>query len=426
LEWCQKSDSAQGYWWVEDLCELEVDYYKRVITNINNRGIVSGEVVGEALKVYTLRKLPGFLKGTIQCSDTLKAQSIVDVIVWLLPANKGSVSCSFLLKLLKAAILVGSGGREKMELVRRIGHQLEEASVNDLLIQAPKDEALRYDVEIVHKILEEFIMLDQNAEIQFAEDGEILEVRKQGILTEASKLMVAKLVDGYLAEIAKDPNLPSSTFVDIANMVSGVSRPAHDGLYRAIDTYLKVRAFLMLYYVLLTFSCMDPEGKLIIRFRKASNTSAIQIMGFIGATHLSSMHKGALSSESFFSGVVENLPIISGYSGLLQSQNGSSDPNVNVLSKPLNSTGGDFSWLIMEKYVSDTKDGLLPQSMLVLEKKRSRNIGSKIKRLLIDSQDALELKLTWEEAQDMLCPPLSEKPSVVTIEDHEFEEWIVL
>ncbi|KAL6964096.1 BTB/POZ domain-containing protein npy2 [Sarracenia purpurea var. burkii] len=226
-------------WWVEDLCELEVDYYKRVIANINNRGIVSGEVVGEALKVYTLRKLPGFLKGTIQCSDTLKAQSIVDVVVWLLPADKGSVSCSFLLKLLKAAILVGSGEREKMELVRRIGHQLEEASVNDLLIQAPKDEALRYDVEIVHKILEEFIMLDQNAEIQFAEDGEIQKVRKQGILTEASKLMVAKLVDGYLAEIAKDPNLPSSTFVDIANMVSGFSRPAHDGLYRAIDTYLK-------------------------------------------------------------------------------------------------------------------------------------------------------------------------------------------
>ncbi|KAL6995587.1 hypothetical protein U1Q18_005722 [Sarracenia purpurea var. burkii] len=75
---------------------------------------------------------------------------------------------------------------------------------------------------------------------------------------------------------------------------------------------------------------------------------------------------------------------------------------------------------------SDRKDGLLPRSMLVPEKKRSRNIGSKSKTLLIDSQDALELKLTWEEAQDMLCPPLSEKPSIVTIEDHEFEEWIVL
>lgn len=55
---------------------------------------------------------------------------------------------------------------------------------------------------------------------------------------------MAKLVDVYLAEIAKDPNLPLATFVDLADMVSGCSRPSHDGLYRAIDMYLKVRAFL--------------------------------------------------------------------------------------------------------------------------------------------------------------------------------------
>lgn len=79
----------------------------------------------------------------------------------------------------------------------------------------------------------------------------------------------------------------------------------------------------------------------------------------------------------------------------------------------------------MEKHGIDPKDGLQPTSMLVPERKKSRNIGLKSKRLLIDSQDALELKLTWEVAQDMLCPPLSEKPSIVSIEDHEFEEYEV-
>ncbi|CAL5329379.1 unnamed protein product [Camellia sinensis] len=218
-------------WWVEDLCELEVDLYKQVITNIKNKGIISGEVLGETLKAYTLRRLSGFSKGTIQCGDMLKARSIVDVIVCLLPAEKGSVSCSFLLKLLKAASLVNSGETDKRELVRRIGQQLEAAYVSDLLIQAPEGEPMIYDVEIVRKILEEFMTQDQNAEIQLAE--------RPGILTEASKLMVAKLVDGYLVEIAKDPNLPLSAFVDLAEMVSGFSRPAHDSLYRAIDTYLK-------------------------------------------------------------------------------------------------------------------------------------------------------------------------------------------
>ncbi|PSS02645.1 BTB/POZ domain-containing protein [Actinidia chinensis var. chinensis] len=227
-------------WWVDDLCELDVDLYKRVITNINNRGIIGGEVVGEALKAYTARSLQGFSKGMVQCGDMLKAQSIVDAIVCLLPAEKGSCSCSFLLKLLKTAILVDSGEMAKKELVKRIGQQLEEASGSDLLIQAPEGEVLVYDVEIVHNILEEFMMLDRNAETQLAEGSqEIQEIRKPGILTEASKLMVAKLVDGYLAEIAKDPNLPLSTFIDLSNMVSGFSRPSHDGLYRAIDMYLK-------------------------------------------------------------------------------------------------------------------------------------------------------------------------------------------
>ncbi|XP_052175016.1 B3 domain-containing transcription repressor VAL2 isoform X2 [Diospyros lotus] len=130
-----------------------------------------------------------------------------------------------------------------------------------------------------------------------------------------------------------------------------------------------------------TFSRMDPEGKLIMGFRKASNTIAIQ------------------------------------------SLKGSTDPNLNALAKHLNLAGQDFGWNIMEKHGSQTKDGLLNPSLLVPERKKSRNIGLKSKRLLIDSQDALELKLTWEEAQDMLQPPLSEKPTIVTVEDHEFEEY---
>ena len=41
------------------------------------------------------------------------------------------------------------------------------------------------------------------------------------------------------------------------------------------------------------------------------------------------------------------------------------------------------------------------------------------------SEDVLELRLTWEEAQDLLRPPPSANPSIVTIEDHEFEEYDV-
>ncbi|KAJ9552046.1 hypothetical protein OSB04_016091 [Centaurea solstitialis] len=228
-------------WWVEDLAELEIGLYKQVLVSIKNKGLVCNEVIGEALKAFALRRLPGFNKGIVHSADILKARSVVDIIAWLLPSEKGTVSCGFLLKLLKMAILVDSGESVKRELVKRIGQQLEEASVQDILIQAKEGDPMMYDVDIVREIVKEFVVQGENDQFE-DEEHEIQETGRAttgGILSEATKLMVVKLVDAYLAEISKDPNLPLAMFVDLAEMVSGVSRPAHDGIYRAIDVYLK-------------------------------------------------------------------------------------------------------------------------------------------------------------------------------------------
>nr|XP_043628644.1 BTB/POZ domain-containing protein NPY2-like [Erigeron canadensis] len=230
-------------WWVEDLAELEIGLYKQVLVSIKSKGLVCNEVIGEALRAFALRRLPGFHKGIVHSGDVVKAKSVVDIIAWLLPQEKGCVSCEFLLKLLKMAILVDSGETVKRELVKRIGQQLEEANVEDLLIQAKEGdgetESMIFDVNIVNQIVKEFNVQDQNGD--FEDEHEIQETGRTngGILSEASKLMVAKLVDAYLAEISKDPNLPVGMFVDLAEMVSGASRASHDGLYRAIDMYLK-------------------------------------------------------------------------------------------------------------------------------------------------------------------------------------------
>ncbi|KAE9611696.1 hypothetical protein Lal_00011659 [Lupinus albus] len=230
---------VQKDWWVEDLCELEVELYKSVIANIKTKEVHSNEVIGEALKAYACRKLPNFSNSMIQTGSKSKHRSIVETIVWLLPAEKDSVSCRFLLKLLKAAIFVESGKRTIEKLIRRIGQQLEEASVTDILIPAPDGETKTHDVSVVQKMVREFLKKDDSAEIESVERGEVEGIRKPGILSDASKLLVAKLIDGYLAEIAKDHNLPLSDFIDLAELVSGISCPAHDGLYWAIDTYLK-------------------------------------------------------------------------------------------------------------------------------------------------------------------------------------------
>ncbi|KAL8154435.1 hypothetical protein V2J09_012195 [Rumex salicifolius] len=111
------------------------------------------------------------------------------------------------------------------------------------------------------------------------------------------------------------------------------------------------------------FSRMDPEGKLVMGFRKASTS----------------------------------VP--------LQSLKVSTDCQVNGLPNQVSSAGGNIMWN------NNDKQGL---SSVLLERKISRNIGLKSKRLQIDSQEVVELKLTWEEVQDMLRAPDVAKPNIVT------------
>lgn len=109
----------------------------------------------------------------------------------------------------------------------------------------------------------------------------------------------------------------------------------------------------------------------------------------------------------------------------LQMFKGSSEPNLNMFSNNLSSGCGDINWSKLDKSDDMSKDGLMLQPSLISARKRVRNIGTKSKRLLIDSVDVLELRLTWEEAQELLRPPQSAKPSICTVEDHDFEEYDV-
>ncbi|KAJ1414535.1 SKP1/BTB/POZ domain superfamily [Sesbania bispinosa] len=236
----RKQQIVPNDWWVEDLCELPLDLYKRVISTIATNGNVSSAVIGEALSAYACRRLPSFNKGVIQDGDIMKHRLVLETIVRLLPADIGSVSCNFLLKLLKAAILLECEVFERSELIRRIGQCLEEATVADLLNCAPVGETTMYDVDTVQSLVEEFVAHEQQSQSESLLEDELQEIKSPRMVSDSSnKVKVAKLVDSYLAEIARDPNLPISNFVRLAELVSSFPRPSHDGLYRAIDMYLK-------------------------------------------------------------------------------------------------------------------------------------------------------------------------------------------
>ncbi|XP_062215197.1 BTB/POZ domain-containing protein NPY4-like [Phragmites australis] len=228
-------------WWVEDLCELEVDLYKRVIMTIKAKGRTPVVVIGEALRACAYRRLLGSLEDAVSNGvDCTKRRAALDAIVSLLPSEEGSVSCSFLLKLLRASSLLESGESHRNNLIKRIATQLDGASVSDLLIPANTGENSVYNVDLIMAIVEEFMLQkSDNGKENFQDDEEIVEVENLISASNPSKLAVAKLIDGYLAEIAKDPNLPLPKLIALAEMVSSLPRPTHDGIYRAIDMYLK-------------------------------------------------------------------------------------------------------------------------------------------------------------------------------------------
>ncbi|XP_043707346.1 BTB/POZ domain-containing protein At1g67900-like [Telopea speciosissima] len=266
----QRHRLAPKGWWAEDIAELGIDLYWRTMVAIKSGGRVPSILFGEALQIYAFRWLPTMSKDGIasskqatldNCSDSMgeitsKHRLLLESIVSLLPMEKGSVSCRFLLKLLKAANILGASSSSKMELARRVGIQLEEATVNDLLIPSLSytNETL-YDVDIVMTILEQFRLQGQSpptspprAKLVFERrrsrsaenvDFEFQESRRSSSASHSSKLKVAKLVDGYLQEVARDVNLPLSKMIALAEAIPNFTRPDHDDLYGAIDIYLK-------------------------------------------------------------------------------------------------------------------------------------------------------------------------------------------
>lgn len=120
---------------------------------------------------------------------------------------------------------------------------MEEATLEDLLIPNTGYSAeTLYDVDNVQRMLEQFMMTTPPAFVVLPEtndEGQLVDAPSAELMPVS---LVGKLVDGCLAEVGTDANLKPSKFQTIAALVPDYARAIDDGLYRAIDIYLKVKA----------------------------------------------------------------------------------------------------------------------------------------------------------------------------------------
>lgn len=67
--------------------------------------------------------------------------------------------------------------------------------------------------------------------------------------------------------------------------------------------------------------------------------------------------------------------------------------------------------------------GFIQKDHGTLCRRKGSFFSSKSKRLRIESEESIELKLTWEEAQVLLRPAPNDAASVVSVEGHDIEEY---
>ncbi|KAG9451525.1 hypothetical protein H6P81_011490 [Aristolochia fimbriata] len=258
----EEGDASDEQWWFEDVSTLKINYFVRIMKTIRAKGMADG-VIGACIAHYAIKWLPGYegdgegrfshvcMRNELQLSissgwrqenrggQNKEERMIIESLVSLLPPQREAVNCRFLLWLLKMAIVYSATPALVSELEMRVGMVLEDATLDDLLIpNFPAFEgggtatdtsmggSTLHNVDTIQRIVEYFLMHEQHHQQSPQQQT-------------TANIKVGKLLDGYLAEIATDPDLSPVKFQALADVLPGNARTCDDGLYRALDTYLK-------------------------------------------------------------------------------------------------------------------------------------------------------------------------------------------
>ena len=230
-------------WWYDDASSLSFPTYKKLISTMESRG-TKDEIIAGSLAYYAKKYLPGLNRrqnkgpGSLTCAAATLSEEeqrrLLEDIDMMLPLQKCLISTNVLLWLLRTAMILKVSRACISNLEKRVGMQLDEATLEDLLLpNFSYTMDTLYNVECVRRILDHFLEMDQAASPCLDD--------MMASPSLAPMTAVAKLIDGYLAEIAPDINLKPPKFESLAAALPEYARPLDDGLYRAIDVYLKVK-----------------------------------------------------------------------------------------------------------------------------------------------------------------------------------------
>ncbi|XP_027366457.1 root phototropism protein 3-like isoform X2 [Abrus precatorius] len=210
-------------WWFQDVSLLRIDHFIEVIQSIKKHSIKQ-EIVGSCIEHWTRKWFSHVKLGIDKVATkqiTLQLHRVsIECLIRILPGEENSVTCTFLLHLIKAGVMLKINSELLCALERRVALMLEKCRVQDLLVKNQGHSDSLYDVTVVLRVL------------RFSVCG-------MSSNSSAKLHAVGKLVDGYLTQVARDENLPVENFKALVQALPQHARYCDDNLYRAIDMYLK-------------------------------------------------------------------------------------------------------------------------------------------------------------------------------------------
>ncbi|CAN7094508.1 unnamed protein product [Brassica rapa subsp. narinosa] len=205
---CQESQNKEDVvdLWAEDLSVLRIDMFQRVLIAMMARGFKQ-HTLGPVLMLYAQKALRGLeISGRgakkIEVEQEPEKRVILETIVSLLPRGRNAVSVSFLSMLLRAALYLETTVACRLDLEKRMGLQLRQAVLDDLLIPSFNGDNTMFDVDTVQRILMNYLEFEVEGNTVHPN---ISEVEKKKI---CSLMNSQKLSQEACAHAAQNKRLP--------------------------------------------------------------------------------------------------------------------------------------------------------------------------------------------------------------------------
>ncbi|XP_047161749.1 BTB/POZ domain-containing protein At3g22104 [Vigna umbellata] len=253
-----KTSFTRLTWWFEDLL-----FFSPLLVAMLVKSMLARKMDHVLISKFLLY----YQKAKFSTSTTEEKSKIIEMVIDMhYDMDLSCVPCKTLFGILRVTLGLNISKCSRNRLETMIGSQLDQVTLDNLLVPSPYGISYLYDVNLVLRFLKAFLR------------------RGNGPVTPIRMKKVASLIDLYTAEIAPDPCLKISKFLALATALPDSARDSYDEIYQAMDMYLEVHAQLsqeerVKICCVLNYEKLSPQACLhLSQNKKFPSKSAVQAL----------------------------------------------------------------------------------------------------------------------------------------------------